>query len=199
MEELEQLHRVNSMIRDVVDHWYEYILERTSTSSTSTTSTNTGIQHVLLMDFGKWAMELTALNAKLLLGWDKETMTSRSSISAAATANNYTLDRLGCNRFPPSIAMICTNPDVQVGDCSCRRNQLSIDGMHWCMESVGGRSLAAMACLLQCSLVWHTSTKEGNRDDIKACESSCNDRFMSLKPVDQLFVTNTKRRLEGNT
>jgi RES domain-containing protein len=180
MEELEQLHRVNSMIRDVVDHWHEYIIE-------STTTTSTGIQHVLLMDFGKWAMDLTALNAKLLLGWDQETMPSSSS-AAPAAANNYTLDRLGCIKFPPSIAMICTNPNVQVGDCSCRRNQLSIDGMHWCMESVGGRSLAAMACLLQCSLLWNTNTK-GNRDDIKACESSCNDRFMSLKPVDQLFAT----------
>lgn len=55
-------------------------------------------------------------------------------------------------KYPPSLAMSCINK-VSPGECKCIRNMISYDGMHWCMESMGGRIVAEIACLLQCSLV----------------------------------------------
>jgi hypothetical protein len=69
MEELEQLHQTNAMIRRVVDSWSE---ER-------------GPQHVLLMDFGTWADQLIEWNARVS-GMDTTTQSN---------ANNYMLTRLG--------------------------------------------------------------------------------------------------------
>jgi hypothetical protein len=147
MEELMQLHEVNAMIRDVVANW-----------------SGKGVKHVLLMDFGKWADQLTELNARLA-GLNQHPA-------------NYTLERLGCTKFPPSIAMICTKP-VAPKSCTCDRNMVSIDGLHWCMESIGGRATAAIACLLQCPLLLEDDEKK-----IKDCEKTCNHRFMSLDLLD---------------
>jgi hypothetical protein len=146
MEELLQLHEVNTMIRDVVANW-----------------SGKGVKHVLLMDFGKWADQLVELNARLA-GLNQHPA-------------NYTLGRLGCTRFPPSIAMVCTKP-VALKSCTCDRNMVSIDGLHWCMESIGGRATAAIACLLQCPLL------EDDEKKIKGCEKMCNHRFMSLDNLD---------------
>jgi hypothetical protein len=204
MEELEQLHRVNSMIRDVVDHWPEYIVGRQQpgehTISESENSSR-GIQHVLLLEFGKWATELTILNAQENLGWNI-TSTVTHATTNGTTNSSFLLDRLGCQKFPPSIAMACTNPDVQVGDCPCDRNMITIDGMHWCMEGIGGRLLGGMACLLQCPLLLRngssnsttsggdggSSGEDGSIPNLKACEQKCNSRFMSLEPVEMLLA-----------
>jgi hypothetical protein len=147
MEELEQLHQTNVMIRRVVDSWSE----------------ESGPQDVLLMDFGTWADQLTEWNARV------------SGMDTTQSNANYTLNRLGCaGKFPPSLAMICTDI-VPPGSCACTRNMISIDGLHWCMESVGGRVIAAIACLLQCPLLHY--------NDTKGCAQWCNERFMSLEPV----------------
>ena len=92
MEDLNQMHRVNDMIRNVIGNWQDYIEPNT-------------IEHALLLEFGRWTDQLTELNAKLAGGLD---------LSMA----NYTLERWSCSRYPPSIAMICTNP-VQPGQCHC--------------------------------------------------------------------------------
>lgn len=156
MEDLHQMHQVNDMIRRVVGNWKDYVTPNT-------------IGQILLLEFGHWTDQLTELNARLAGSLD---------MSMA----NYTLERWSCTRYPPSIAMICTDP-VKPGECQCNRNMISIDGLHWCMETVGGRTVAAIACLLQCAV-------QPNTDDsnIQACQRSCNDRFMStLIPVDTLI------------
>jgi hypothetical protein len=194
MEELEQLHRVNAMIRDVADHWPEYIVVGRHQSEHKNESDSRGIQHVLLLEFGKWAMELTELNAQENLGWN--ITSSKTPTTNGTTNSSFLLDRLGCKKFPPSIAMACTNPNVKVGDCSCDQNIISIDGMHWCMEGIGGRLLGGMACLLQCPLLLRKSGsnsssgggEDGSIPDLKACEQRCNSRFMSLEPVDILLA-----------
>jgi hypothetical protein len=74
---------------------------------------------------------------------------------------------------------------------------MSIDGMHWCMESLGGRIMAATACLLQCSFIAIGSSDKndidnGNVTKMKTkqaqleCEQRCNEEFMSTKKAQSL-------------
>ena len=169
MEDLEQMHQVNDMIRNVIGNWKKFIAPNT-------------IEHVLMLDFGQWTDQITQLNAKLAGGLD---------MSIA----NYTLERWSCTRYPPSIAMICTDP-VKPGQCQCNRNMISIDGLHWCMESVGGRTIAAIGCLLQCAIQPNASD-----DKIKVCERACNDKFMSLLKVSRIISRrpSTTRRSDKST
>jgi len=141
----------------------------------------TNIANILVMDFGSWVDQLVDVNAKLM-GMDQ-------------TMNNYTLERLGCFKYPPSLAMACATLEKRT-DCTCVRNMMSIDGMHWCMETMAGRILGGTSCLLQCSLLSIEGTKTGQRDIVetrkaqKRCEQSCNDTFMSLRKAPSLSLTN---------
>jgi len=163
MEDLEVMRATNQMIRDLVkDSWG-----------------NPDFPDLLLMDFGYWTDQLTEMNA-------------RSAGIDTKLNSNYTLERLGCAKFPPSIAMTCVEKDVKPGSCACTRNVISIDGMHWCMETVGGRVIGALSCLLQCSL----STNESNIAQVLSsekkglilgnCQQRCNDAFMSLREASTL-------------
>ena len=156
MEELQELRQVNVMIKDTINHWSDIHRERT------------GVNHVLLMDFGTWTDQLTEWNARMA-GLNR-------------SLANYTLQRLGCSKHPPSIAMICTHP-VPAGSCSCTRNMISIDGMHWCMESIGGRVTGAIACLLQCPLRYRHEDDKKEDATIQQCEQFCNRRFLSFEAI----------------
>jgi len=135
------------------------------------------------MDFGGWIDKLVDLNAKDM-GMD---------ISYA----NYTLERLGCHKFAPHVAMACGRLENRT-ECDCVRNMLSFDGLHWCMESLGGRITAATACLLQCSLLEGPDSEiestgdnsSSHRSMTKAiqrgCEQRCNDEFMSIGKASML-------------
>ena len=163
MEDLNDMLATNQMIRDLVkDSW--------------------GISDfpdLLLMDFGGWTDQLTEMNARAA-GMDTKSNA------------NYTLERLGCAKFPPSIAMTCVNKHVKPGSCTCTRNVISIDGMHWCMETIGGRVIGALSCLLQCSLLTNESniagavSSEKKRGILGKCQQRCNDAFMSLREASTL-------------
>jgi hypothetical protein len=117
---------------------------------------------MLLLDFGGWIDKLVDLNARQL---------------GMIDTKDYKLDRLGCLKYPPSVATACATLTNRT-ECTCIRNMISIDGMHWCMESLGGRITAAMACLLRCSLT--------PKNQHVQCAQRCNDEFMSLKPAIEL-------------
>ena len=53
------------------------------------------------------------------------------------------------------------------------------DGMHWCIDEMGERMNAGIACLTECSL------KEGERNVMskRLCERTCNERYMNISPV----------------
>jgi hypothetical protein len=103
---------------------------------------------------------------------------------------NFTLQRLGCGKYPPYVAMVrATIPsNINHNDdrCShtCIRNRLSIDGMHWCMESIGGRVTAATACLIECSLLFPKHTLQ---QLLRQCEHRCNNDFLSMKPAAEII------------
>jgi hypothetical protein len=72
---------------------------------------------------------------------------------------------------PPSVVHVCANRPSSVGT-ECDYNFVSQDGMHVCMETLGGRINAGIACLLGCFF------NEGVVDML-ACERECNARYMN--------------------
>ena len=56
---------------------------------------------------------------------------------------------------------------------------VSADGMHWCIDEMGERMNAAIACLTTCSL------KEGQRNVTRKrlCERYCNELYMNISTV----------------
>lgn len=165
MDDLNEMRETNRVIRELVDASWG----------------NSDIPNLLLMDFGGWVDQLTELNAQLA-GMDTK------------LNSNYTLERLGCAKYPPTIAMSCVNNNVRPGDCKCIRNVMSIDGMHWCMETLGGRIIGGMSCLMQCSLLVNKNNStidmslEKKRHLLGNCQQHCNDQFMSLRDASSLVA-----------
>jgi hypothetical protein len=128
-----------------------------------------GVKHVLFLDFGTLADALLEWHARLI-GYD----TSNTS---------YLMDNMGgcCpgKGFVKSIAQLC-GEKVTHGSLECNGNMMSYDGTHWCMETFGGRFDAGIACLLGC--VYNHETVD--RERVRSCEKDCNDRYMSLQPVE---------------
>ena len=151
---------------------------------------NPDLPNLLLMDFGGWTDQLMELNARL---------------AGMNTTGNpqYMLERLGTKewKYPPSIAQICVKKNVAPGTPKCIRNMMSMDGMHWCMETLGGRIVGGISCLLQCSLLiddMDASTDkslERKRLILGNCQERCNDQFMSMREASSL-ATNITASLE---
>ena len=51
------------------------------------------------------------------------------------------------------------------------------------METIGHRVIGVLACLIDCGQNAGAGNSTGV-GKIEACAASCNDKFMSLKPVD---------------
>jgi hypothetical protein len=163
MDDLHLLNEKNTLIRDFVRNWEK------------SASAGSGVEHLLLLDFGDFADSLMEWNARLM-GFD-------------TSVANYTMETLSCcprKGIKKSIAQVCSTR-VQVGSKNCNGNSISIDGMHWCMETIGGRVFAGTSCLLACAFnneMRDGSTIKASTTTIRRCEQRCNDDFMSLKSVD---------------
>jgi hypothetical protein len=165
MENLRLLNETNALIRDFVRKW-----EKSGDAGS-------GVKHLLLLEFGDFVDSLMEWNSRLM-GFD-------------TSVTNYTMERLRWSkhsRSERSIAQLCSTR-VPVGSIRCERNSISKDGMHWCMETIGGRVFAGTSCLLACA--FNNETRDGSTDSattsttaIRQCEQRCNDDFMSLKSVD---------------
>eukprot|EP00536_Pseudo-nitzschia_multiseries_P019153 jgi/Psemu1/293770/fgenesh1_pg.3980_\ len=182
-QELADMRATNQIIRTLVEDSWE----------------SPDLPDLLFMDFGGWVDQLTELNARLA-GMNIRNKTT------------YVLERLGCKRFPPSIALSCAKA-VEANECTCNQNVISRDGMHWCMETVGGRITGGIACLLQCSLSIPIDDENNNNNNgnngnggdtpkmarhyFATCQQRCNDEFMSLRKATSLLhaasVGNTLR------
>jgi hypothetical protein len=125
-------------------------------------------------------MGLSAYKSWTLMEWNARLMGMDTSSA------NYTLETLrnleGSKKdrllFDRSIAQVC-GKRVPDQTAKCEPNGFSMDGIHWCMESVGGRFVAAISCLLGC--VYNQNNESSTT--IEACERSCNEQFMSLKSM----------------
>jgi hypothetical protein len=70
---------------------------------------------------------------------------------------------------------------------SCIGNMITMDGMHFCPSTFGGRITAGLACLVACSTEdekrWTLSLGGADDELLRKCERACNERFMSLNPI----------------
>lgn len=129
---------------------------------------HSAVNNVLVLEFGRLGDALIEWNGRLL-GFNVTNYT------------DYLFDRLSCcaqrgSALRKSIAQVCSERVVDGAEqCTGPGNGFSMDGMHWCSENLNGRLNAGTACLIQC-LYSHV--------DVRACEKDCNDRFMSLRPID---------------
>jgi len=132
---------------------------------------NTGVDNVLILDFGRLGDSLTEWNARLL-GYNNTN-----------NSDDYLFERLQCcprRGFQRAIAEVCAER-VEAGSEECPRNGFSLDGLHWCSETLNGRLNAGISCLLGC--LYNGDAKEDL--SIHMCEKQCNDRFMSLQAIDK--------------
>jgi hypothetical protein len=162
MEDLRLLNEKNTLIRDFVRKWEKSV------------DAGSGVEHLLLLEFGDFVDSLMEWNARLM-GFD-------------TSVANFKMEALSCRAgsgFNQSIAQVCSTR-VPVGSSTCEKNSISFDGMHWCMETIGGRVFAGTSCLLACAFNNETrddSTTSTTTTAIRQCEKRCNDDFMSLKTV----------------
>jgi hypothetical protein len=145
---------INKMVRNFCKSW-------------KPSNATMGVQQVLYLDFRALMHDLIKTNAH--------------HIGIAGTNDTtYMMQRLNFTPFPPSIAQACAELPSDVYQRSCKRTVISADGKHPCMETVGARINAGLACLLNCAFDEDLTTPLESRH----CEANCNRRFMSVAPVD---------------
>ena len=129
-----------------------------------------GIQHVMVLELGSFLDQMYEWNARCI------------GFNTSLGVEDWMLKhRLAKWRpklpFDSKIAHLCAEhrPDNAAG---CLQNSITVDGMHLCMSTVGGRLIGGLACMMACA---HNQRLE--RAALKSCEMQCNDRFMSLTPI----------------
>lgn len=146
-EDLQELHETNIMLKEFAQ------------------KNHSAVENIMVLDFGQLGDALTEFNGRLL-GYETNN-------------TDYLFERLKClkrKKIGQSIAQVCSKR-VKPGEKKCSPgNAFSIDGLHWCSETLNGRLNAGTACLIQCLYSDHAN--------MRTCEKDCNDRFMSLRPID---------------
>lgn len=137
---------INQMIREIANDWN---VNRRKGDIEGTT----GPQWVLVQEFGMFTNQIMALNSQHIgynvsLSYDE---TSWERHISKALLHRFDSDRPS-NKWPKSIPMVCGSSPTK-NHTYCPRNKISPDGMHWCMEYLGSRLSASIACLLGCAAV----------------------------------------------
>mmetsp|Transcript_18837 Transcript_18837/g.28227 ORF Transcript_18837/g.28227 Transcript_18837/m.28227 type:complete len:494 (+) Transcript_18837:93-1574(+) len=144
---------------------------------------NEMVETVLLLDVARLSYELFTQNAASLGLITNDTVAIQEALldnSINQILNPLLTQRTKCcnPKYPQIVGFTCSDiSSLDETPDGCTRSRYTRDGMHWCMEEVGGRINGGLACLLKC--VEH----ESESSDIRSCEKQCNDQFMSLTPV----------------
>jgi len=181
------IHDINKIIRDIARTW--------------TPVPGIGVQWILVQEFGDFTNQILWKNAQHL-GYATESTTDNAPKKQQQqqhqqhdgwelSGGEFLLDRLPLakRKWPPSIPMVCAEKPAPEAK-NCIRNKISTDGIHWCIETLGPRYAASVACLLGC--VYNGKGPRGSNDrdvgDVRKCEEECNDQFMSITPVDERWI-----------
>ena len=161
--------KINQLIHEVANEWQP------------PKDGQDGVQYVLVQEFSDFTSKILHENGK--------------HIGYNTTSNNFFFERLvgGSTSWPQSIPMVCANKPKDNLDSECQRNKISPDGIHWCVETLGPRFTASIACLLGC--VYNKKPPESSPEglaSVRKCEKDCNDQFMSLKRVADNWIGNEK-------
>jgi len=175
---------INHIIRDIARTWKP--------------NDNVEVQHVLVQEFGNFTNQILRMNAEHI----RLTNTATPDFTKTnweLSGADFLLKRLSAESFwLSSICMVCAQPvfprmndkNVQVEDCM--RNKISRDGIHFCVETLGPRYSASIACLLGCVYNEKESNTKSKTDliHLRQCEQECNDQFMTIRPVDEDWIRN---------
>lgn len=136
------------------------------------------VEKVVVMDFAKFSYELFAHNAASLnlIDNDEEEIDQLLANSTITEILNPLLsDRTKCchKEYGQILGFTCS----EINRFNCLKTKYSFDGIHWCMDEVGGRINGVLACLLKC-----IEDNDG-LPELRHCEKQCNDNFMTLRPI----------------
>jgi hypothetical protein len=147
----------------------------TNTNNSSSNSNGNGVDAVYVLENGRLNDAMMEFNARMI-GFNTSTM---SYIEEAY------LDKIKVTHSM-SVAHVCAER-VKDNSTNCRRNSITADGMHLCLNIAGQRINAGLACIMQCAYNneqhHHQQSTSDDNDNGWACATSCNDRFMSLEHV----------------
>lgn len=133
------------------------------------------VKHVMLLRLDQFVDDLILANGQAL------GMISNTSAAKSSQLQDL-LQRRCCTlkkKFRRPIAQVCGTPNVTMDATSCEQNSWSLDGMHYCLQAVGGRLVAGIACLIGC--VYNNEPESDS--DLDQCQRHCNAQFMSLQPI----------------
>ena len=137
-----------------------------------------GITGLVMMDLAELTFQFIRANAPLL-GYLNDT-DSPDMPYLITRIQDYT------TYAKPAAAHVCAGPIFETTGTArnftlCDKNAISLDGIHMCPATFGGRVVAAAGCLLQC--LYSDSSgdvKERVQSGILDCQKECNDKFMTL-------------------
>jgi hypothetical protein len=125
---------------------------------------------VLLSDVEVYMDNVNAWNAQQI-----GTTTTNSSL--------YLMQHLkGKRNLAHHICQVCSE-QVPHNSINCKRNLLSNDGQHFCMETLGPRLTANWACLIQCAYQGEFESarvQECESSRVRECERGCNSKYFTL-------------------
>eukprot|EP00957_Ditylum_brightwellii_P045995 3489095-Ditylum_brightwellii.AAC.2 len=87
------------------------------------------------------------------------------------------LEKKGKN-FALSVGQVC-GERVSHNSKDCLGNSITHDGMHPCMNIIGPRIAAGLACQLQCEYHMDDPTSSSS------CAEACNDQYMNATAIVQ--------------
>ena len=158
IEDWDELRRINTVFREFAKEY----------NSRNETRTPNEVRHVLIADVERYIETLYRYNA-IKLGYnstdDAEILADKLNQAESITPQ------------PRKIAMCCSER-VEPDAVDCVQNNLFNDGMHLCMNRIGHRIEAALACLIDCAYNDNSANK-----NISRCEQACNDQFLSMQPI----------------
>ena len=170
----EQIGQLNDIIHDIAHNW-----------PISDSGVN-GIKTVLVQEFSNYTSQIIWNNAKHI-GLYNGSMPDYSQ-KGWEQNGTFLFDRLTISgKWPPSKAQVCAEAKFWTNEQGeqCYLNRISVDGSHWCVNSLGARHSASIACLLGCA---YNGESDKGIDDIRKCEQACNDQFMTINPVKEEWI-----------
>jgi len=163
--DFQKMTETNDMIRKMCQEWNEEKADKT------------GVKVLMTIELGKLVDDLMRESA-ISLGYN-------------ISNHSYWIERL--TRYPSpnnpaSVVHVCAERPVSPAEKCTKQNGYSLDGMHYCMPTIGGRLYADIACLLGCAYNGRMSaifTKNTTDTALNQCAAACNWQFMSVQPVEE--------------
>ena len=136
-----------------------------------------GVQWIMVQEWSRFTSAILRENG-LSMGYN-------------TSSNDFFFERLvgGETSWAQSVPMVCANRPKDNLHSECKRNKISPDGIHWCVETLGPRFTASIACLLGCAYNERPPDRtQRGVSRLKRCERDCNEQFMSLNRIGDKYI-----------